>query len=141
VHCLQTYMTFVVRNVENLISKLYFALKSNCSVRITINSTVGTIFWCSMVDSSYFFMISEWEMYGYTDVNYNYSACACVRSVESKNAWVCCRLSTVVSVTNRLLDKCVHSMIFRYFLLTFVDNVIRFGSAMRMLTALLTVFF
>ncbi len=64
----------------------------------------------------------------------------------------------VVGVTNRLLDKCVHLMIFRYFLLTFVDkgvhlmifryflltfvdNVIRFGSAMRMFTALLTVFF
>ena len=50
-----------------------------------------------------------------------------------------CRLSC--GVTNRLLDKCVHSMIFRYFLLTFVDNVIRFGSAMRIRTALLTVFF
>ena len=62
-------------------------------------------------------------------------------SAESKNARVCCWLSIVLSVTNRLLDKCVHSMIFRYFLLTFVDNVIRFGSAMRMLTALVTVFF
>ena len=65
-------------------------------------------------------------------------ACA-VWSLKMPESVVDCRLSC--GVTNRLLDKCVHSMIFRYFLLTFVDNVIRFGSAMRMLTALLTVFF